>query len=418
MTKIFILMMLSFSGITAMAQSLDQINQLMADKKFTEAKLAIDKHLADPKNGAKSDGWYFKGRIYNALSYEKATPAAEVFTYKLAAYEAFKKNQELDKNDLRLKVEQYKSYLDLYLGLYDLGATFYNNKEYKNAFNSFKQALEVKDFILNKNYTFTELKFNALDTSLVLNTAVAAAQDKNDEMAVTYYRKLTDAGVTDKSFMEVYEYLADYYSKKADAANMQAILDKAKVIYPQNEYWTDLEMETVRKGGDKVALFAKYDEMITKNPSNFLLPYNYAIDLFNSIYARDAKPTDPDAAKEKLTTVLKVAIPNDKGIDATVLMSKHLYNMSSDFSIAANLTKGTKPDDVKKKADLLSKTNKKMDEFLTYGIQVSKYYDALTTLKPVQKGTYQELLSNMSEVYNYKKDAKKAAETDKRKAAL
>lgn len=418
MTKISIVLMLCFCSLAGFTQSLDDINKLMGDKKFTEAKVAIDKHIADPKNAAKSEAWYFKGRIYNSLSYDTTLPAADAYNYKLTAFDAFRKNQELDKNDIRLKVESHRSYLDLYLGLYDLGARFYNNKDYKNAVNAFSQALVVKDFILGKSYSFTEVKLNALDTSLVLNTAIAASQDKNDEMAVKYYRTLTDANVSDKNFKEVYEYLADYYSKKADAANLAAIMEKGKRFYPQNEYWTDLEMETIRKTGDKTALFAKYDELIAQNPSSFVLPYNYSIDLFNSLYAKDAKPTDLVTAREKLTTVLKAAIANDKGIDATVLMTKHLYNVSSDLSIAANLVKGPKPEDLKKKAALVAETNKKMDEFLSYGQQVAAYFAAQPTLKPIQKATYQELLSNMSEVYNYKKNTAKAAEMDKKRAAL
>jgi hypothetical protein len=401
-----------------MAQNLDDINKLMGDKKFVEAKTAIDKHLAEPKNAAKADAWYFKGRIYNSLSYDAATPAADAYNYKLAAFEAFNKYQQLDPKNIRLTVEQNRSYLDIYLGLYDLGAKFYNNKDYKSAFSSFSKALEVKDFMMGKGYTFTELKLNALDTSLVLNAAIAASQDKNEEMAVKYYRMLTDADVSEKNYQEVYEYLADHYSKKGDNANMLAIVEKGKKLYPQNEYWTDLEMDNVRKSGDKVALFAKYDELIAKNPSSFILPYNYSIDLFNNLYAKDAKPTDIEAAREKLTNVLKAAIANDKGIDATVLMTKHMYNLSSDLSIATNLTKGTKPEDIKKKAALQAETGKKMDEFLAYAQKVSAYYDAQASLKPVQKATYQELLSNMSEVYNYKKDPKKAAEVDKKRSTL
>ncbi len=418
MTKISIVLMLCFCSLAAMAQNLDDINKLMGDKKFTEAKTAIDKHLADPKNAAKADGWYFKGRIYNSLSYEATTPAADAYNLKLAAFDAFKKYQELDKKEIRLTVEQHRSYLDLYLGLYDLGAKFYNEKDFKSAFNAFTKALEVKDFMMGKNYAFTEIKLNALDTSLVLNTAISASMDKNEEMSIKYYRMLTDANVSEKNFQEVYEFLADHYAKKQDSVNLAAILEKGKKFYPQNEFWTDLEMETVRKTGDKEALFAKYEEYIAKNPASFVLPYNYSIDLFNNLYAKDAKPANIDAAREKLTSVLKSAIANDKGIDATVLMTKHMYNLSSDLSIAANLTKGTKPEDVKKKAALLAETNKKMDEFLSYAQAVVTYFDAQPTLKPVQKATYQELLSNMSEVYNYKKDPKKAAEMDKKRSTL
>jgi len=60
-----------------------------------------------------------------------------------------------------------------------------------------------------------------------------------------------------------------------------------------------------------------------------------------------------------------------------------------------------------------------MNEFLGYGDKVIAFYEPqAATLKPVQKATYKELLTNMSEVYTYLKNTAKAAEIDKKKAAL
>lgn len=418
MTKISIAFLLFFYSINSMAQSLDDINKMMEKQQFAQARPAIDAFIADPKNATKSDAWYYKARIYNALSYDKALPPSEVYDLKLQAFDAFQKTQQLDPKDLRMKLEEYKSYLDIYYGLFDLGANFYNAKEFDKAYNAFSKALEVKDFILGKNYTYSNVKLYPLDTALVLNTAIAAMQAKNQEGAVANYKKLTDAGVSGDNYREVYEFLADYYAKKEDQANLQAVLTKGKQLYPKSDFWVTMELDDLRKKGDQAKLFAKYEEMMQQDPSNFLVPYNYAIELFNSIYGQNAKPADEAAAKAKLTEVLKAAMANDKGIDATVLMSKHAYNLASDLSIATNLVKGTKPEDVKKKADLSAKTKAQMDEFISYAKTAAAYYDAQGTLKPVQRATYQELLGNMSEIYNYKKDVKAAAEIDKRKASL
>jgi len=422
MTKFSITVALCLGMLAGNSQSLDDVNKLLNTEKYAEAKDAIDKHLADPKNAAKADAWYFKGRAYNAYSYEKSLADAEKHRLKMEAFEAFKKNQQMDKLDLRMKTEMFNSYLNLYASLYDLGANAFNNKDYENAFNSFKAAQDVEDYIFAKNYTYQGTTLYKLDTGLVLNTAIAAMQAKKEDEAMSYYKKLTDANVSDKQYQEVYEYLVDYYNKKQDAASLQALLEKAKRIYPENDFWTDVEMEGVReaakKSGDNAPLFAKYEELIAKNQTNFLLNYNYAIDQFNALYVGDKKPADENAAKDKLTATLKNAIANDKGIDASVLMTKHLYNVSSDLSIAANMVKGTKPEDVKKKADLTAKTKAAMAEFLSYGDKVSAYYDAQASLKPVEKAKYRELLTNMSEVYNYLKDAKKMADIDKKKAAL
>ncbi|MFZ4769336.1 MAG: hypothetical protein ACOYLO_04090 [Ferruginibacter sp.] len=418
MTKISIAFLLLFFSMSSMGQSLDDINKLMDIRQFREAKKAIDAFMAEPKNSAKSDGWYYKGRIYNSLSYDTTILPSEAYDLKLQAFEAFKKTQQLDAKDLRLKVEGYMSYLDIYSSLFDLGAKFYNEKDFEKAFKSFSNALDVKDFILKRQYTYADVKLYPLDTALVLNTAISAMQAKNDAGTETYYRKLTDANVAGDAYLEVYEFLADYYNKKEDSVNLKGILDKGKIYYPKNDYWTSLELDNIRKKGDQALLFTKYEEMMAQNPSNFMIPYNYAIELFNSIYGHDAKPVDEKGSKAKLTTILKAAIANDKGIDATVLMTKHLYNVSSDLSIDATKVKGVKPEDVKKKADLVVQTKAQMDEFLQYAKIASAHYDALPTMKPVQRATYQELLTNMSEIYNYKKDTKTAAEIDKKKAAL
>ena len=418
MIKLSTACLLFFYSINSMGQSLDDINKMMEKQQFAQAKTAIDAFIADPKNATKSDAWYYKARIYNALSYDKTVPLPEVYDLKLQAFEGFQKTQQLDSKDLRLKLEDHKSYLDIYYGLFDLGANFYNAKQFDKAYDAFNKALVVKDFILDKKYTYTNVQLYPLDTALVLNTAIAAMQTKNEEGAVSNYKKLTDANVSGNAYQEVYEYLADYYTKKDDQANLLTILEKGKKLYPKNDFWVSMELDALRKKGDQPLLFAKYEEMMVADPANFVVPYNYSIELFNSIYGHNAKPADEKAIKVKLTEILTKAMANDKGIDATVLMSKHQYNLSSDLSIATNLVKGTKPEDVKKKADLSAQTKKQMDEFLVYAKLASTYYDALPTFKPVQRATYQELLGNMSEIYNYRKDVKAAAETDKKKTAL
>ena len=147
MTKISFVLLLMLMGLGTIGQSLSDVNSLLEKQKYSEAKTMMDKIMEDPKNTSKSDSWYYKGRVYNALSNEKATPNAESYDLKLKAFDAFQKNQQMDPKDIRMKVEGNKSYLDIYYGLFDLGARFYNEKDYANAFNAFSKATMVKDFI-------------------------------------------------------------------------------------------------------------------------------------------------------------------------------------------------------------------------------------------------------------------------------
>jgi hypothetical protein len=416
MKKVSLFSFLFFSSFFTFAQTLDEINSMMDKRQYKSAKEGIDKYMADAKNTSKADGWYYKGRIYNVYSYDSSLSKKDIFDLKLQSFDAFKKYQQLDDKDLRMKLEQYQSYLDLYFGLYDLGAQQFNAKDYASAYESFRKSMEVKDFILGKQYTYTQAKLYPLDTALVLNTAIAATQAKNINDALIYYNKLTDANVSGKGYEEVYEYLADYYSKQNDQAKMQAIVDKGKRFYPQNAYWTELELRQVSSKGDKAALFAKYEELLAKDPANFQLAYNYSIEMYNNMYGKDAAPVT-DAARQKLTSTIKTAVASDKGIDATMLMSNHLFNVAADYSSQAAMIKSTKPDDVKKKSELKASSIRVMNETIPYAEAAVKFFESVGTLRPVQKANYKIVLGYLADIYNAKGDPKKAAEYDKKRVA-
>ena len=420
MKKFIPMMVLVFSMLAGSSQSTENIRKMINDKKFADAKTAIDKFMADPKNANSAEGWYLKGRTYNAVSDEASTPLADKYQLKVDAYEALKKSQQLDPKETMMKLEQYISYLSLYYGLYDVGAGFFNDKNFNSSFESFKKALEVEDYIKAKGYTYDQAKFPAFDTSLITNIAIAANQAKNKTEAVNYYRKITDAGIGGESARDAYEFLVDYYNRADDAANLNALLVKAKALYPTYNYWNEVELDRIQKSGDEQALFAKYESMLEKDPNNFPLAYNYSVELYNKVWGKGASEKTADAAtKAKLVSALQKAIAADQGIDATMLMTNHLYNEASDLTNAAASIKGSKPEDVKKKAAIKAEGNKKMDETISYADKVVAYYEPkVAELKPGQMANYKIVLSYLADIYGLKGDAKKAAEYEKKKAAL
>ena len=175
-----------------------------------------------------------------------------------------------------------------------------------------------------------------------------------------------------------------------------------------------MELDNIAAKGDKAVLLAKYEELLGADPENFALNYNYAVELYNKIYGGDDKKAD-EASREKLTAVLKKAIAIDKGIDATVLMANHSYNMASDAGAAASMVKGTKPEDIKKKTELKAVSNKKMDDCIVYSDQVVKYYEGVPDLKAKQSANLKIVLGYLTDIYNLKGDAKKSAEYDKKR---
>jgi len=415
MKKLCFFSFVLFVAAVANAQSLDDIGKLMEKNKYAAAKVSIEKYIADPKNAASAEAWYYKGRIYNSLSKDSTVAKQDAYNYKQTAFDAFKKNQQLDKFDLRMKTEFFKSYLDLYLGFYDLGAQNFNLKNYSAAYNSFSKSQEMENFILSKNYLYDEIKLNKLDTALVMNIAASALQASDTLNAVINYRRITDAGITGLDYERVYEYLARYYLEKKDNSNAQMILAKAKTAYPTNNFWNALEVEQISKSGDIKALLARYDELYNKDPRNFANIYNYAVEMYNSLWANVNKSPDT-ALFLKLTTVLKSAIAVDESMDATMLLNNHLFNVAADYSTKAALIKvikTTKPDELKKKKDLNESSINYMNELIPYGESMIKFLSAKTTLTTKQKINYKQVANYLSDAYRVKGDLKKSAEYDK-----
>jgi hypothetical protein len=418
MKKYYFFVMMLFAGATAFSQSLDDINKLMILGQNKKAKESVDKFLSDTKNATKADGWYYKGRVYHALSKDSGVANTEAMKLKTEAFEALKKYQQLDAKQLNLVNEQYASYFDMYNGFFDIGAKEFNNKNFGASFEGFKNALMVEEYVNSKGYEYKGFKFPGLDTSLILNTAIAAGQAKDTAASIAYYKKLMDAGVTGEQYLSVYQYVAEYYLKKKDEAGLKAAIDRGRSLYPNSKYWTELEIDAVAKTGNKAALMAKYEEVMKRYPDEYIWPYDLGVEIYNELYVGDKRPSGVEALKSKLSEVLTMAIKNDKGTDARMLMTRHLYNDAYDYQDSSKKIKGAKPEDIKKRNAVKAIFLKKIDECIPYGEGVVSFYAAQASLKPVQQSNYKIVLDILSQLYTTKGDLKKAAECDKKKTTI
>lgn len=418
MKKYCIMAMLLLAAVAGFSQSLDEINKYHVLGQNKKAKELVDKFLTEAKNAGKAEGWFYKGRIYNAVSKDSGTSFADAVKLKLESFDAFKKYLQLDPKELSLKNDKYVWFFDLYNGFFDIGAKEYNVKNYAGAYEGFKNALVVEDFTRSKNYDYNGYKFPVLDTSLIQNTAMAASQAKDEASAIAYYRKLTDANVAGEQFLNIYEYLCEYYLKNKDEANLKAMLEKGRTLYPKEKYWIEVEVDAVAKTGNKEALYAKYEELMKRYPEEYTWPYNLSVELFNELYTGENKPVNAVVMKAKLTEVLKtaIAIQGEKGADARMLMTRHAYNDAYDYQDSSKKIKGMKPEDVKKRNEAKAYFLKKIDECIPYAESVVAFYSAQATLKPVHKSNYKIVLDILSQLYTAKGDVKKAAEYDKKKA--
>ena len=420
MKKIILSVIVLFATIMSFAQSLDDINDMMGKFQYREAKAGIDKYLSNSKKATEAEAWFYKGTIYNALSHDSTTPQNELFDLESEAFNAYKKNQLLDAKDIRLTFEMHIPFLDLYYQFNNLAIRNFNDKNYDEALLSFLKSNEVKNYTLEKKYEFQQVKLYPLDTTLILNIATSAIQAKKETVAIEYYKKLIDARVAGNDYISVYQFVVDYYIKNDDDASLKEILSIAKSVYPGDDYWFDAELKAVSKKGDKAMLFAKYEELLLQNPSNFGLSYNYAVELHNCLYGKDATNSGDATISNKLIEVAKKAVNNEDKTDilATSLLARHLYYMWAELLRSSELIKSTKPDELKRKSELKAVAFKQMEECIIYSGNIISFYEALTDKIKIQKARYEIALEYLIDIYEYKKNTTKVAEYKKKKTAL
>ncbi len=416
MKRISIFMLGTLFAQAALAQDINDVRKFVVLGDLVKAKDAIDKVVAAPKTAAKPETWYWKGYVYNALSKDDKTKGL-CADCRMEAFDALKKYQELDPSSKELVSEQYASFFDIYNGFFDIGAKAYNVKEYDAAYGAFKNAIIVEDYVRAKKMSYNNFSFPELDTSLILNTALAARLAKKDAEAVSYYSKLAAARIGGSAYQEMYQYLASQYIANNDIASLSKIAEVGKQLYPDDDYWVEVELETVSKK-DKTALFNKYEEVIPKNPGKYILLYNYGVELFNYMYVGDTRPADFDARRPKLEEMLKKAIEVKNSPDPNLVMARHLYNDVYDLQDAARKIKGTKPEDAKKRVEMRNTGIKRADECIVYASEAAKLYAALPKLKPIEKANYKNALSILESMYSYKGDNAKAAEYKKQGEGL
>jgi hypothetical protein len=417
MKKLSLLAILVAATFFAVAQDLEQIKTFAYLGQTQKAKEAVDKYLAVEKNAKKPEGWFYKGYTYNLASKDSSKTVAESSALKAEAFEALKKYREIDPKSPLLAEQNNSPLFDLYVGYStDIGVKAYNAKDHNGAFEGFKKALEIHDYLYANNLTGANgFKFAALDTTLVTYAAIAATEAKRPDDADAYYQKLADANVSDPQYLDVYQVLADHYRTKKDKAAFDAILAKGRKLYPANEeYWMALEIDNATQGVGKPAVFTKYDELLAAHPSNYVLSYNYGVELYQYIYSDSVKAADVNGYKDKLVEVMKTSIAAKPTVEANFLLANFLYNNSIDIADEGRKIKGVKPDDIKKKKEFTAASQKSMDDAIPYAQGVEKAFAALTKPKSSEKVNYKQSLVILKNIYEVKKDAAKLAEYEKK----
>ncbi|MDQ6762505.1 MAG: hypothetical protein M3015_07745, partial [Bacteroidota bacterium] len=426
MKKIVFSLLLTFFVSFLFAQDMKKAKSYLDAKQLDKAKTEIDGLVAkDPSNG---EALYMKAKIYGQIADSEQYKSLITGDARAEALDAYKKaiaDSTNTKVSLMAIQDQYKALFDLYSGYYSAGAKAFNDaaaagsKEgYEDAMNLFIKANDVGQYIAQKKYA----TIGAVDTTLVLNIGKAALNAKNNDAAKKYFQMLADANIAgtagdadNSGYVIPYQWLALHYKEAKDEANMMKYADLGKKLFPNSDYFTLVEMDYFREKKDQPALFKKYDELVGKYPDSLAYHFNYANDIFGYLYNSDEGTTinDKQALMKTLGEQVESAYKIDPAdVNNNWLYAQYYYNLGIELRDSATKIKSTKPEDVKRKADINAESKANFNKAIPYADK------SLATLeagyKKSDKSRYKSINNLMQKIYqSLNMDAKVKTYQDK-----
>lgn len=420
MKKYLLPVMLFMASHYAYSQDLKTVTLYINLSQFDKAKTELDNFMSIEKNAKNPEAWYYKAYIYNSLGRAQNKPIAESKTLYQTAFDALKKYNELDPK-MPLTIEEKNSTIyNIYYGNYDLGVKTYTDKNYAESFENFKKALELHDYIYEKKLIGpNNLKFSAHDTDAVWNLAVLANELKKKEEALFYYKKIADADLGDEKYATAYDELIVKYKREKNAELFAKYLAVAKKHYPIDiPYWETKQMEFALIDLENEALLNKYEELTKALPSNYILFYNYAVEIDKFISSPDSKGKDIAAYRKKIEELFKKALSIKSSLEVNLQLANLYYSKTYDLQEQAAKIKGTKPAELKVKNDLLASVKATMNEALPYAEEAVKQLAAFKEYKFADKANYKLALEILSNAYKMNGNTAKLAEIEKKRAEV
>lgn len=403
------------SAVAVNAQKVSDVQKRISENKYAEARETIDKILATEKGQKDANAWYYKAVVYNRLAKDTTTDNSAL---RLDALNAYKKYQEMDAKNVMGTLEQNVTLFDIYSDYFNAAIKQHNTKNYTKALENYRNALTAQQYINAKKFEYNGQALPALDTALTLYAGSAAFLAGDTAFGIEQFKRIADAKVGGKDYLDVHQMLVDYYNRKGDAANRDKYAAIGRELYPDNDYWVYFELYDPSLKEDKAKLFAKYEDLIARNPDQKVLALDYAIELFNHTYAQD-KPADYAAMQTKLEGVINNAIKVNNSAEANFMMVQHLSNKIYDLQEAQRaIATSKKPEDVKKRSALTADINKLADQSATYAEKAAEQFATRTDLKIVDKANYRSVLNQLVNYYRKKGDDAKVKQYQDKITAL
>ncbi|RYZ60915.1 MAG: hypothetical protein EOO14_06415 [Chitinophagaceae bacterium] len=417
MRKLILLAGLAITVSTAFGQKklekLDDVKEKISKEKYDEAKEKLDKVFENPEANNSPDALFYKAVTYHNLGKQKSDSALSAGAFDaMQAYIKAESGKPEGQQMLLSTLENHKTLVDIYQTYFQKGVDGFQKQTYASAFNNFERALNVFDVLTAKN--LTNAKF---DTTATLYAGYAAQNAQMYDQAAKYYDKLININLNDTSYVGIYRFMINSNLEKKDTTTAKKYLALSQERFPQyKDLW--LDYNTLFLSSDKSKRFTEYEALVNANPDNEALAMNYAIELYNYIRSSDEAEKDSATrtrAENALKNVLRI---NPEATTANLLMSQLYWTQLYDVQSQLDAVRGTTPAATAKKKELNAKMDGVFDAVYPYLMKSYNLYSKEGTLKPQDKANYKIVLGQLTDYYNRKKQADKAAEMQAKAKAI
>lgn len=242
-----------------------------------EARNQIKQALENPETKDQAKTWWTAGYVEfqafdaerNKLLENKQPDDNVLFSAILEGFRYYVKAAELDQlPDEKGKVKP-KHLRDIkgtmksnHQYLYSAGGHFFNTKNYKNAYESFKLYSEVPFF----SYMEKEgLQEDTLLKSARYYAAIAAVSMEDPQTAIVALNACKD----DKENQnEVYQMLATQYDALKDTANLIKVYEEGSTLFPEEPFYVQNLIAMYILTNKHNEALVKLDDATSKNPDN------------------------------------------------------------------------------------------------------------------------------------------------------
>lgn len=309
---------------------------------FAEARTLIKGAMENPETKDDAKTWFVAGSIEDSqFSTERTKQVLGQQPNEPVMYDAlisilpyFEKAYELDqlpneKGKIKPKyTKDIKSILSANHVYYiNGGAYYFDQKDYKKAYDFFEQYLQISDLPMFKGEPTAERDSNFMTVQFY--AAVAATQLQDSKVAIA---ALERAKTMDYRANDVYQYLCYEYEQAKDTVNLEKTLEEGMQKFPEEPYYLMSLINNYIYSNRNEKAIEYLNTAIAKDPNNAQL-----YDVMGRVYETGLK--DYENAEKYFSKALEI---NPDYIESMSNLGRVYYNQGVNKQGEANMINDSK----------------------------------------------------------------------------